>query len=97
MTEDDGGYGIHTLRLDWIWKHATHGFERNLQHSTVPQTMHAGTAITSAKQPGLAGIFSCNSDAFTSLVSDSCLLFPYWKCAGSHVSGVYCMYLRYST
>ena len=38
MTEEDGGYGIHTLRLDWIWKYDTHGFERNVQHSTVPQT-----------------------------------------------------------
>jgi hypothetical protein len=40
MAEGDGGYGIHTLRLDLIWKH---GFE---QHSTVPQTMHAEAAIT---------------------------------------------------
>jgi len=41
MTEDDGGYGIHTLRLDWIWKYDTHGFEQIVQHSTVPQTTAA--------------------------------------------------------
>lgn len=45
MTEDDGGFGIHTLRLDWIWKHDTDVFERNVQHSTVPQTMHTEAAI----------------------------------------------------
>ncbi len=37
MTEDIGGYGIHTLRLDWIWKHDTQGVELHVQHSPVPQ------------------------------------------------------------